>query len=193
MTNGEFWFTHFDLSNYKKMQKDELEKITFSIQVKSDNYVYSNGFVRYFFNDNNKMPLSMPTSFIQMKNDVDSKLEFPLSDMIEMEDVYLTVFISFSFIWTVKESTFSTKNRSPNKISIDDDFNDESSKFKQTKSFRILMLTLMISCGVAIVSNLVFLTVKIVKNRNKRSRIHRKNNYQQYTDSDPINHMKVTL
>lgn len=196
MKKREFFFTHLDLSKYKnKLNEIELSQLTLSIKMKSDNYVYSNGFVRFFINNDNKMPLTMPNNFVQMNNDVDSQLDYPLSQMTENNDLYLTIFndygidISFSLNWTVKKSPFSTKNNG-NEVIIDDQI-DEIPKFTETKTFKILMLALIVAGGVAVISILVFLIVKVVK--NKKNKKHSTNNYQQYTDAGPNNQLNITL
>lgn len=190
----DFLYTRLDASKYKNMKQSEIEKLTLTIKTKSDRFSYSNGIIRFFFNTDNSMPLSIPAYFVQLQGEVTSSFSIPLSDITQMEDVYLTIFndygidISFYLNWTVKKS-LTTKN---SEIELRDiDLSDDSSKFTQTKAFKISMLVLIVVGCVAIVSVLVVLIVKTVNKKNSKK--HNNNNYQQYTDATSNNQLNVTL
>lgn len=46
LANREFLYAHLDLSKDKNIKKTEIEGFTFSLKLKSDNYVYSNRLIR---------------------------------------------------------------------------------------------------------------------------------------------------
>ena len=186
MGNRELFYTHFDLSKYRNIEKTELDKMTLVILVKSTKFAYNNGIMRYFFSFDNKMPLSIPGYFIQWKGQVTTTLAYPLADLLQTDDLYLTVLndygidVSFSVNWTVKKSAVSVKS-DENMLNIDGS-SDEPSSFKQSKTFKILMLALIVAGAVAIISILVFFVVRTVR-KNNASRKHDNNDYKLYTDA----------
>lgn len=165
LQNRQFWYMHFDLTEYMKRSKKEIIKLAVYVDIKVS--ARGEGMIRYFVNAENSVRLSIPRYLIALQDEVSSTFQIPLENFIENGGFYFTAFndvyseATLHLKWNVKD----TRNL------LD--------QVTHSKCFKIVLITLIVVLSLSIVVAIVVLIVWYVKYKKRR---HRKHHHEENTN-----------